>query len=126
MAEDLTNENGEYGFGETRLSALEAIMKTFRDAGSELVLVAAPISNELARNLPEGTLTRFDDLVGEMAERHGVQYLTVDRLALQFGPEDFREQSHLNRSGAEKLTDSVVADILLPRMTIGTQGSNAR
>ncbi len=117
----LLDEDGAYPIGDTRIAALADLMQACRDAGTELVLVAAPMSDDLVRNLPDGTMARFDAVVSSLAADHGVAYVPAQALGLHLGREDFREQSHLNRRGAEKLTERLAEDIILPRLVAQDQ-----
>jgi hypothetical protein len=120
----LLDENGEYVLGDSRVAALRDIAKLCAEAGVELVLVSAPISDDLARLKPAGLMERFDGTVRTVAEEMGVRYLTAADLGVSLDRGDFREQSHLNRNGAEKMTRALVEQIIVPELS-GRQGSSA-
>lgn len=113
----LLDEDGQYVLGNTRIAALREIAEMCSESGVGLVLVSAPISDDLARLKPAGLVDRFNEIVRSVAEERGMRFLTVADLGVQLERADFREQSHLNRRGAEKLTRALVEQVVTPTLS---------
>jgi hypothetical protein len=121
----LLDDEGKYVLGDTHVAALSEIAQSCAESGTKLILVSAPISEDLARNMPVGVLERFSDLMEQFATENSVPFITSGDLGVTFGREDFREQSHLNRRGAEKMTAAIVDKVLMPILTrSGDQGAH--
>jgi hypothetical protein len=97
---------------------LGAILTRCREAGVPLTLFEVPTAPILREHLPRGAYRRYRVAVARAAEAHGVPFLTVEDLALEFGRRDFREQSHLNQRGAAKLTRAVAEWVVLPALQL--------
>ncbi len=119
----LLDADGKYVMGQTRVEALREIVALCARNGVKLAFVAAPISDDLNRHLPAGTQERFREIVRNVANEGGVPFLTPEDLGLSFDRSDFREQSHLNRRGAEKVTKAVVDQVVVP--ALGPAGGGA-
>jgi len=116
----LLDDDGRYVMGDERIRDLEAVVASCRRAGMELILVGTPLSAELALHYPRGVIEDYYRAVDDLSRRLDVEFLTTDLLGLRFGRDDFREQSHLNRQGAERMTAALVDQVILPRLQDGT------
>lgn len=85
------------------IERIESIATMAKAAGVELLLIEVPLSPQLQRNLPEGTLQTFYEQMEGISDRQHVPFVRVSDLDTEFPQGDFREQSHLNFKGGRKL-----------------------
>jgi hypothetical protein len=108
--------DGEYVFGERRERELEALTDACWEAGVSLVFFEVPLSEILMRNLPEGAYEDYRARMSAISSDGWSYFVTVEDLELEFTDEDFAEQSHLNLSGATKLTRALTERVLIPEL----------
>ena len=109
--------------GPSRVAALETALREFREAGTRIVLAEVPLSRLLTEALPADVYPRFYDYVEAAAEGAGAKLIRVRALDVTFVDGDFREQSHLNRHGAGKLTGALADRAIIPALRELRSGS---
>ena len=68
------------------------------------MLFSVPINGALLKQLPPDVYSDFEKEMEQVAKQTGAYFLSKNELALKLRRKDFREQSHLNLTGAKKLT----------------------
>ena len=99
---------------DSQLTHIEGIMDLCADAGVPLVLFEIPSSATLERALPEGMLVQATEKIAAVAEKKGVRFVRLSDMGLAFTEADFRDISHLNNTGARRLTDALLESVILP------------
>lgn len=115
----LLDAEGRYAMGGIRVDALRETIRLCREQEVPLLLVAAPIAPDLMEAYPDGLYGGFLGILAQLQEEEGVSFHTLEELGVELGREHFREQSHLNRAGAEILTRAVTDRLLAPTIGAG-------
>ena len=113
---DVVEEEGEYELTAERASTLRAILALCQEAGVPILLFEIPMSRDLVRLLPMGTMEIFRHAARGLAKQADVPFVELENLGLVFEDEDFYEASHLNLRGARKLTRALSEQVLLPTL----------
>lgn len=109
-------EDGEYELTAERADTLRAIFTLCREAEVDLLMFEIPMSRDLVRLLPMGTMEVFRHALRGLAAEQGVSLVELSELGVIFDDADFYEPSHLNRVGAQKLSRALAEQVLLPRL----------
>jgi len=110
----LLDEQGDYVFGAPRIAGLKEVAGICSRAGVPFAFVEVPVSGMLQSHYPADLYPRFHQAMNEIAAVGGHPFAEIDDMQVVFGPQDFREQSHLNLAGAGKLTQAVFASVVVP------------
>jgi hypothetical protein len=86
---------------------LERALFDLKRAGIPIVFFELPSHPLLEELMPAGTSHKFREHMRGVASRHRVPFVSLEELSVAFEKADFREQSHLNRGGAEKYTSAI-------------------
>lgn len=105
-----------YPLGDGQEGNVRRLVRLARERGVELRIVEVPVARILHEQLPTGTYDEFLRRFRRIAEDEGVPFVSLADLGIVFGDDEFREQSHLNLAGAERLTRAVTARIVVPAM----------
>ncbi len=91
-------------------------MRVCRDAEIPLVLFEIPLLQMLKSHLLEDVYPRFMSVTRSMANKYSIPFITLKDLGLEITDEDFREQSHLNYRGAQRLTRALMTKVVTPQL----------
>jgi hypothetical protein len=90
-------------------AALERIIGRYRTAGIAIALLSFPYYESYRRTFPPEYTAALNEVAPAVrGEARAWWNLEADP---RFGPEDFRDTTHLNRRGGEKLTGIIAADV---------------
>ena len=64
--------------------------------------------------MPQQGLATFGGAVDQIVAQSGVRYLTYPEIGVELDRSNFREQSHLNLSGARKITEALADRVIIP------------
>ena len=92
--------------GEAETSAFVRTLRRLRAADVHVILMDLPMSDVLRAAIPQEGLQAYRAFLQETAAQGNISYIAMGQFP-PFLDRDFREQSHLNRSGATKLTQFV-------------------
>jgi len=115
------DENGNYVLSDARIESLRKTLELTRERGVRTILVETPISPDLQRHLPDGVTDGFMEIIDSVRTELGVEFVSVEQLGVEIGRENFREQSHLNRSGGDIMTRAIAERIVLPHLASGAE-----
>jgi len=118
-ASQLMNGSGVYCVGEDQLAAVAATAELCRTHGVPFVLLEAAISEDLQEHFPTGVTETFTNALQSTARTVGVEVQTMSMVGADLDHTDFREQSHLNRQGGEKVTRALADRFILPAIRLG-------
>jgi hypothetical protein len=99
-------------------ASLEAAVEHAQRLGIDWLIIEIPVHEMLEANMPPKTQQKFRSYMGDVGKRHGVRFVSVERLEASFDTRDFVEQSHLNYRGSVKYTEAIapfVAEALQTR-----------
>ncbi len=96
------------------LDAMERALATLTANGIDVVLFEMPLHPILESVYPKTVMPDFDRMMGELSARTGVAYLSAEALDYKFRRQDYREQSHMNLRGAEKISKGLAEAVVLP------------
>lgn len=103
-----------YAQDEDQRRRLREAVRLLREGGVDIVLFEMPISPALERELPPGTIDRLHAVMEEFSRDLEVSWWTADALGIELKRKDWREHSHLNLRGANKVSDALVEHIVAP------------
>ena len=94
------------------LACLDKLIAECRAANVTLILYEPPVPKIYRDALPRGVYKQFVSLVTSAAQKSGVQFIRAGDLNLAFGRMDFREQSHMNLTGATAFTKAFGTNVI--------------
>ncbi|MBL93061.1 MAG: hypothetical protein CMH56_14770 [Myxococcales bacterium] len=89
--------------GAKEKEAFENGLRTFKAAGVKVVLMDLPMSDALKNAIPQVGFPEYHQYLAATAKSMQLDFVPVEGFPT-FTDDDFREQSHVNRAGALKLT----------------------
>jgi hypothetical protein len=95
---------------------LRSIIKQCREHGTMIVMYELPLSAILKQHYPEGTFDEFKRLVRSIGAEEKTPFVELDDLGLSFDDSHFRDHSHMNMPGAERLTSAIVEQVIAPML----------
>lgn len=113
----LLDENGQYVIGERHLTALAETIALCQTHDVPIVIMAAAISPDLDTQLPDQVKNTFHDSIAAVTGAAGLEFYTMAEIGADLDRGNFREQSHLNRSGGEIVTRAVVDRFVVPALS---------
>jgi len=105
-----------YRLQRQQLDYMGDTISTLSRAGIDVVLFEVPMSPALRYVFSGEVELEFHGLMMELARQHSVPYVRMRDLGLVLSQQEFREQSHANRVGANKLTRALTTQVVLPWM----------
>jgi hypothetical protein len=99
-----------------QVTALEETVRLCREHGVPIAVLHAPLSPDLLAETPAQLEQTYQEIARNAAAVAHQQPLTMDDLGVRLTRADFREQSHVNRSGAEKITRALARELVTPTL----------
>ncbi len=110
----MLDADGVYRPVPRQVAALEETVRLCREHGVPIVVLHAPLSPDLLAETPAQLERTYQEIARGAAAIAGQQPRTVADLGVRLTRADFREQSHVNRAGAEKITRALARAVVTP------------
>lgn len=106
-ARQLLDDDGQYVVATSQLLALSETLTLCRESGIPVIMIEAAISRPLGDAFSPQLKQAFRDSVESVLREYDMPLYTMSDIGVSLTDGDFREQSHLNRRGAAKVTEAV-------------------
>lgn len=97
-----------------QVECVDETIRTLRAAGIDVVLFEVPMSPALREVFPAEVEAEFHELMDSLAAKNSVPYLRLAELGVALKRKHFREQSHANRLGADRVSLALADQVVVP------------
>lgn len=102
------------------VNAMDRLARACRSRHVRLIVYQAPIPKILTKYVPKKMEDSYLKAIKHICAANGAKFIRPDQLKLKLGDQNFRDPSHLNLSGAERLSTVLAQRFLVPLLRDAT------
>jgi len=106
--------DGQFALDPGLIADFERSLKTCHENGITIILYEMPFTQRARSAFPPQTYPDFYRIVDSLSQKYSARFVRLDELGVQFDDECFADFTHMNRTGATKLTTALAQKVILP------------
>lgn len=104
---------GDY-YDPRRIVELGLVFDILNAVGTDVVYVELPLPTMHTIKLPAGVYEQFQSIVARLVAERGTRYVRFADLGITMSGEDYKDASHMNGRGAQRVTEALIQREILP------------